>query len=131
MRHGERGGSHAALRGQERHRHLGDGGHRRRPPAAYGVGGLADVAVAGSEGRSSGVAPGLFGEGAVPSTEPRRMSGMPTAMPSVSGSPRMMTPRRTATSGLTSVSYTHLRAHETRHDLVCRLLLEKKNNKDT
>eukprot|EP00825_Cyclidium_porcatum_P008755 TRINITY_DN14386_c0_g1_i3.p1 TRINITY_DN14386_c0_g1~~TRINITY_DN14386_c0_g1_i3.p1 ORF type:complete len:265 (-),score=35.06 TRINITY_DN14386_c0_g1_i3:41-835(-) len=28
-----------------------------------------------------------------------------------------------------SVSYTHLRAHETRHDLVCRLLLEKKKNK--
>src|SRR5659263_149220 len=30
-----------------------------------------------------------------------------------------------------TVSYTHLRAHETRHDLVCRLLLEKKkkNNK--
>ncbi|CZR83250.1 aspartate aminotransferase [Clostridioides difficile] len=27
---------------------------------------------------------------------------------------------------LKSVSYTHLRAHETRHDLVCRLLLEKK-----
>ena len=27
---------------------------------------------------------------------------------------------------LISVSYTHLRAHETRHDLVCRLLLEKK-----
>src|SRR5450759_3208817 len=26
---------------------------------------------------------------------------------------------------LVSVSYTHLRAHETRHDLVCRLLLEK------
>eukprot|EP00825_Cyclidium_porcatum_P000838 TRINITY_DN10353_c0_g1_i1.p1 TRINITY_DN10353_c0_g1~~TRINITY_DN10353_c0_g1_i1.p1 ORF type:complete len:282 (-),score=26.23 TRINITY_DN10353_c0_g1_i1:23-868(-) len=29
-------------------------------------------------------------------------------------------------SYITSVSYTHLRAHETRHDLVCRLLLEKK-----
>ena len=29
--------------------------------------------------------------------------------------------------GMESVSYTHLRAHETRHDLVCRLLLEKKN----
>src|SRR5450759_5878749 len=30
------------------------------------------------------------------------------------------------------VSYTHLRAHETRHDLVCRLLLEKKKiNKKT
>ena len=30
---------------------------------------------------------------------------------------------------LKAVSYTHLRAHETRHDLVCRLLLEKKKNK--
>src|SRR5450756_2661825 len=30
---------------------------------------------------------------------------------------------------LESVSYTHLRAHETRHDLVCRLLLEKKKTK--
>src|SRR5665648_1004806 len=30
---------------------------------------------------------------------------------------------------IVSVSYTHLRAHETRHDLVCRLLLEKKNQK--
>src|SRR5450756_3055580 len=28
------------------------------------------------------------------------------------------------------VSYTHLRAHETRHDLVCRLLLEKKKKKN-
>src|SRR5450756_1500543 len=28
----------------------------------------------------------------------------------------------------TTVSYTHLRAHETRHELVCRLLLEKKKN---
>src|SRR5450756_800768 len=27
---------------------------------------------------------------------------------------------------MVAVSYTHLRAHETRHDLVCRLLLEKK-----
>src|SRR5659263_756671 len=30
--------------------------------------------------------------------------------------------------GNRTVSYTHLRAHETRHDLVCRLLLEKKKN---
>src|SRR5665648_1202949 len=30
-----------------------------------------------------------------------------------------------------SVSYTHLRAHETRHDLVCRLLLEKKKTQNT
>ena len=27
-----------------------------------------------------------------------------------------------------AVSYTHLRAHETREDLVCRLLLEKKKS---
>src|SRR5450759_5856858 len=27
-------------------------------------------------------------------------------------------------AAIESVSYTHLRAHETRHDLVCRLLLE-------
>ena len=30
-------------------------------------------------------------------------------------------------TGLVAVSYTHLRAHETVLDLVCRLLLEKKN----
>ena len=30
--------------------------------------------------------------------------------------------------GFVAVSYTHLRAHETVLDLVCRLLLEKKNN---
>src|SRR5659263_155884 len=30
-----------------------------------------------------------------------------------------------------AVSYTHLRAHETRHDLVCRLLLEKKKKNIT
>src|SRR5450756_1405917 len=29
------------------------------------------------------------------------------------------------------VSYTHLRAHETRHDLVCRLLLETKKKNQT
>ena len=31
--------------------------------------------------------------------------------------------------GACAVSYTHLRAHETVLDLVCRLLLEKKKNK--
>ena len=31
----------------------------------------------------------------------------------------------------TAVSYTHLQAHETVLDLVCRLLLEKKNNQIT
>ena len=33
---------------------------------------------------------------------------------------------KTDINGDTSVSYTHLRAHETVLDLVCRLLLEKK-----
>ena len=34
--------------------------------------------------------------------------------------------RKEPMSEINAVSYTHLRAHETRHDLVCRLLLEKK-----
>ena len=33
-------------------------------------------------------------------------------------------------ASLAPVSYTHLRAHETVLDLVCRLLLETKNNKN-
>ena len=33
--------------------------------------------------------------------------------------------------GRDAVSYTHLRAHETVLDLVCRLLLEQKNNYNT
>src|SRR5450756_2317711 len=36
-----------------------------------------------------------------------------------------------AVAQLMAVSYTHLRAHETRHDLVCRLLLEKKKKNIT
>ena len=35
-----------------------------------------------------------------------------------------------ARDGLQPVSYTHLRAHETVLDLVCRLLLEKKKTKN-
>src|SRR5450759_5764460 len=44
----------------------------------------------------------------------------------------MVVPPRTTVRDLYgnyAVSYTHLRAHETRHDLVCRLLLEKKKKK--
>ena len=36
-----------------------------------------------------------------------------------------------AGEGVLPVSYTHLRAHETVLDLVCRLLLEKKNKTHT
>eukprot|EP00657_Telonema_sp_P-1_P006352 TRINITY_DN24773_c0_g1_i1.p1 TRINITY_DN24773_c0_g1~~TRINITY_DN24773_c0_g1_i1.p1 ORF type:complete len:124 (-),score=39.08 TRINITY_DN24773_c0_g1_i1:11-382(-) len=36
--------------------------------------------------------------------------------------------KKKVVGGVTTVSYTHLRAHETVLDLVCRLLLEKKKN---
>src|SRR5450759_3078222 len=38
--------------------------------------------------------------------------------------PRVALDLRDVSIGTIPVSYTHLRAHETRHDLVCRLLLE-------
>ena len=38
------------------------------------------------------------------------------------------TATETYASSIPSVSYTHLRAHETVLDLVCRLLLEKKQH---
>src|SRR5450756_2468447 len=53
---------------------------------------------------------------------PRRCSTSTTRARTASGGP---TPTVTG-SASKPVSYTHLRAHETRHDLVCRLLLEKK-----
>ena len=37
----------------------------------------------------------------------------------------------TLVGSVAAVSYTHLRAHETVLDLVCRLLLEKKNEKES
>ena len=37
--------------------------------------------------------------------------------------------QRLARVGVAAVSYTHLRAHETVLDLVCRLLLEKKKDR--
>ena len=40
---------------------------------------------------------------------------------------RQITDRIESVEGIKSVSYTHLRAHETVLDIVCRLLLEKKN----
>src|SRR5450756_2667637 len=89
--------------------------------------------------RNSTVAP--TATNTCPSTSLRcrsRGAGMPTSM-ACTAAP-IVTPRlyrvSTHSAGTrrakhaghspTAVSYTHLRAHETRHDLVCRLLLEKK-----
>src|SRR5680860_1617697 len=49
-------------------------------------------------------------------------------MDEISSSPWMTTPPRPGSSF--TVSYTHLRAHETDSYLVCRLLLEKKKTKN-
>ena len=47
--------------------------------------------------------------------------------PTANGAPLLPSEQMNFTALWTdAVSYTHLRAHETRHDLVCRLLLEKK-----
>ena len=46
----------------------------------------------------------------------------------VKGSEPVLDEVDTGAEDLATVSYTHLRAHETVLDLVCRLLLEKKNN---
>src|SRR5659263_178524 len=51
---------------------------------------------------------------------------IPTGMEVVENSSIAQPPMRPGSYRQISVSYTHLRAHETRHDLVCRLLLEKK-----
>src|SRR5450756_2963528 len=59
----------------------------------------------------------------------KRQSGN-GAHSSTSTTPRRPRTISTPASPMSSVSYTHLRAHETRHDLVCRLLLEKKKKKN-
>ena len=45
--------------------------------------------------------------------------------------PRLMVGARGTLGVIVAVSYTHLRAHETVLDLVCRLLLEKKKTQTT
>src|SRR5659263_783536 len=57
------------------------------------------------------------------STRPPAWCGRCCAGPSSTPTSPVASARRAARA---PVSYTHLRAHETRHDLVCRLLLEKK-----
>src|SRR5450756_922347 len=80
------------------------------------------------------------GEGNLASAGARKASAIPVDGRAASSPPDASLMRSGAVSALRSrsmghlnlsqplgsVSYTHLRAHETRHDLVCRLLLEKK-----
>src|SRR5450756_2644211 len=68
--------------------------------------------------RSAGISAPDAGMVSLPETPPDASRAAPSGWPgAVSQSPSI------------PVSYTHLRAHETRHDLVCRLLLEKKKPK--
>src|SRR5450759_394252 len=67
------------------------------------------------------VVPSLRREGRKLSCSPARFCGS-QEFPRSGGQP--------IRSSYWAVSYTHLRAHETRHDLVCRLLLEKKKKKN-
>src|SRR5674536_281843 len=53
---------------------------------------------------------------------PSRCAGAPSRRPIARPG------RQSGPPGYQSVSYTHLRAHETPEHLVCRLLLEKKKN---
>ena len=66
-------------------------------------------------------------------TKHHRMSSMhlekymQDAIPNVTGfTPHVIEERQMNVVGMDAVSYTHLRAHETVLDLVCRLLLEYK-----
>src|SRR5450756_2430294 len=54
------------------------------------------------------------------------LSQTSTTAPGFSWNPTPTPARYPARPSVNPVSYTHLRAHETRHDLVCSLLLEKK-----
>ena len=79
---------------------------------------LDDANVGGQLKVGSAIVPAI-GEGAT------RVNGsMYSEGPIVMGNPTTF-PIPYAT--VNTVSYTHLRAHETRGNLVCRLLLEKKN----
>ncbi len=81
-------------------RHAGRRACRRAGRRADGAGAIA-VAVP-VDRRRQGLATADISSGPrVASADPTRMSGKPTAMPAVNGSPRSVTPRSTATAGLT------------------------------
>src|SRR5665648_608425 len=62
-------------------------------------------------------------------SRPARRRARPRPAGHVRAPPRTAPAIRPRHPSAPPVSYTHLRAHETRHDLVCRLLLEKKKKR--
>src|SRR5659263_652285 len=80
-----------------------------------GVVGPGASAAGAAWGGAGGLGPGVFRGRTVRSGTPAPRAGGPRDRAC-----------RWRPCGHGTVSYTHLRAHETRHDLVCRLLLEKK-----
>src|SRR5665648_437134 len=101
----------------------------------------ADV-VSGSPASSSGLSV-IIANGAISEYQPPDATSRPSMVSGASvwsavkvtaGLVSSLNGRGAACTGTRSsgpVSYTHLRAHETRHDLVCRLLLEKKKRRNT
>src|SRR5659263_621681 len=106
-------------------------------PAVFSAGWVANSAVlkamnvSGAWSATSAAAAAARVEQVVPSeASSRKATGWysTTIVPSPRSWSRVgpLTCSKSPQYGHMSVSYTHLRAHETRHDLVCRLLLEKK-----
>src|SRR5450756_1736128 len=86
------------------------------PPDATGDG----SGVCPTTGQAMGSGMGAIGNGSMMNGED--MQARHEAMQNLSPEER----QKACQDAMAPVSYTHLRAHATRHDLVCRLLLEKK-----
>src|SRR5674476_1537349 len=91
---------------------------------------LGDVDQRGAApGGPLGCVPGLQAGGQVghrPAPWSSRATWLGCSGRTVSTTPQNRSVRLTVARGPNPVSYTHLRAHETGRNLVCRLLLEKK-----
>src|SRR5450756_2853427 len=91
---------------------------RFRPVGAPGPAGLAGVPAADEQGPAAELAP-VFAALAADVESCHRL--VEEARQEADGA--LVRAHEQAAAILAPVSYTHLRAHETRHDLVCRLLL--------
>src|SRR5450756_485019 len=109
-----------ARRAHDEGAHLGDGGREVAP----------GVALVADEHRAATAATREQLEADLAFIAPRIGQGERPGRPVGGGQQvQAQAPEPARVGGaVAAVSYTHLRAHETRHDLVCRLLLEKKKN---